>query len=222
MEANEPWYRVTPSTKAEHRLQFEAICEAMKVDPSSPTALSDLRDPTKFPAETFMNALLDGAVRAPYDTFRDTIDGVWVSPPPEMMEWQRSGNFARALKAKGVQYIIMGNLTEEWYVYGIIHPVSNMADITLNMERYYSAEVTAALLKCYPPLPDNATKDEITKYMGTALSDAQVYVPLRILARDLANAGFPMLRYEIGWVPEQLSEMTGGLFIRSFRPLVAR
>ncbi|KZT66243.1 carboxylesterase [Daedalea quercina L-15889] len=199
-----------PSSKADHRTQYEAVCKALGLDPSSPTTYSDLRDPSKVPAETIMNALLDGKVPAPYDTFRDSIDGVWVKPTPEMMEWQRSGNFARAIKAKGVQYVLMGNLTQEWYVYGLVHPVKTMEDFTLNMERYYSADVTALLLKCYPPLPSNATQDEVNKYMGTALSDAQVYVPLRILARDLINAGFPLLRYEIGWVPEQLSALTGG------------
>jgi len=201
----------TPSTKADHRLQFEAVCKALGLDPSSPTALSDLRDTTKFPAEAIIKVLLDGSVPAPYDTFRDTIDGVWVSPPPEMMEWQRSGNLARGLKDKGVQYIIMGNLTEEWYVYGIIHPgITTMADCVVNMERYFSADVTQKLFACYPALPDSPTQAQVTKFMGTALSDAQVYIPLRILARDLINAGYPILRYEIGWVPEQLSAMTGG------------
>ncbi|KAH9836084.1 carboxylesterase [Rhodofomes roseus] len=200
----------TPSSKADHRPQFQAVCKALGLDPSSPTVLTDLRDPTKYPAQTIMTALLDGAVPAPYDTFRDTIDGVWVAPPPEMMEWQRSGDFARGLKAKGVKYIIMGNLTEEWYVYGIIHPVHTMADCVTNMERYFSPDVTQKLFAAYPPLPDNPTPAQITKFMGTALSDAQVYIPLRILARDLANAGYPVLRYEIGWVPEQLSEFTGG------------
>ena len=148
-----------PSSKADHRPQFEAVCKALGIDPTSPTAYPDLCDPQKYPAETIMNALLAGKVPAPYDTFRDTIDGVWVRSAPDMMEWQRSGNFARALKAKGVQYVIMGNLTQEWYVYGIVHPVKNMQEITLNMQRYYSTEVTDLLLKSYPPLPANATQD---------------------------------------------------------------
>lgn len=120
------------------------------------------------------------------------------------MIWQRSGDFARALKAKGVRSIVVGDLTEEWYLYSIAHPVRTVRDVRHNADRYYPAEVVERLLGMYRALPDDAPEDEVKRLFGELMSDGQVHLPVRLLARDLMAAGFPVVRYEIRWTPEQL------------------
>jgi len=61
-----------------------------------------------------------------------------------------------------------------------------------------------SLLEHYYKLPDNASSLASRKLFGEILSDAQVHLPVRILGRDLHEAGFPVLRYEIRWTPEKL------------------
>ncbi|PBK65048.1 hypothetical protein ARMSODRAFT_892310, partial [Armillaria solidipes] len=55
----------------------------------------------------------------------------------------------------------------------------------------------------YETLRDNATPEECAKMFGRMTSDYQVHLLVRILARDLHDAGFHVLRYEIRWTPEQ-------------------
>jgi hypothetical protein len=59
-------------------------------------------------------------------------------------------------------------------------------------------------MKEYPVLPPDAKKDEVTRRFGEILSVAQVHLPVRILARNLVENGFLVLRYEIRWAPEAL------------------
>ncbi|KAK7008413.1 hypothetical protein R3P38DRAFT_3324572 [Favolaschia claudopus] len=124
------------------------------------------------------------------------------------MEWQRSGGFASALREKGVKSIITGDLKEKWYLYSITHPIDSPKDIALNLERYYPQDMVTATTSHYASLPDTATREESIKLFGDIFSDFQVHLPIRIFACDLHDAGFPVLRYEIRWVPEQLR--TGG------------
>ncbi|KAG6377518.1 hypothetical protein JVT61DRAFT_15326 [Boletus reticuloceps] len=56
----------------------------------------------------------------------------------------------------------------------------------------------------YPTLPDNVSPEEAQRLFGDILADRQVNIPDRLLARDLRLVDFPVLRYEIHWVPEQL------------------
>jgi hypothetical protein len=137
-------------------------------------------------------------------TFRGCIEGSWLPGTPDIMEWQRSGGFAKALREKGVRSIVVGDLTEEWYLYSIAHPVKSMKDIELNLKRYYQDEFIKKTLEMYPTIPEGADEDEFKKLLGQVLSDGQVHLPVRLLARDLIESGFPTLRYEIRWTPEQL------------------
>ena len=120
------------------------------------------------------------------------------------MAWQRSGAFARGLRAHGVRSVVLGDLTEEWYLYSIAHPVRAPGDVRDNVRRYYPDTVVEKMLACYPPIREGASTAEMERYMGEVLADGQVHFPVRLLARDLLNAGFPVLRYEIRWTPEQL------------------
>jgi hypothetical protein len=119
------------------------------------------------------------------------------------MTWQRSGGFAKGLWDKGVRSIIVGDLTEEWYLYSIAHSLGSPRDIAANLSRYYPGDMVQRMVSMYKTLPDDAGTPEVERLFGEILSDGQVHLPVRLLARDLHKAGFPVLRYEIRWTPEQ-------------------
>lgn len=126
------------------------------------------------------------------------------------MAWQRSGAFAAGLRRAGVQSVAVGDLSEEWYLYAIAHPIGCAADVRHNLLRYYAEETVDALLALYAPLPADAPLEACFARFGTVLSDGQVHLPVRMLARDLLASGFPVLRYEIRWTPEQVRDRTKG------------
>lgn len=98
---------------------------------------------------------------------------------------------------------MVGDLIAEWYLYSIPHPIESPKDIVPNLERYYTKDMVMKLLEHYPELPEDATSEESQRLFGEVLSDSQVYLPGRILVRDLHDAGFPVLRYDIRWAPEK-------------------
>ncbi|KAK0459277.1 carboxylesterase [Desarmillaria tabescens] len=175
----------TPKTPAELRPQFDALCRALGLDPRDPDILKTLQT---------------DVVGTEFGTFRGCVDNDWMLSTPDTMEWQRSGGFAAALKEKGVKCVVVGETREEWYLYSIAHPVKTLVDVQKNLERYYDKAIVEDILHMYPP-PEK--EEEIQKYYGDIFSDWQVYLPVRILAKDLLNAGYPALRYQILWVPEQ-------------------
>lgn len=148
----------------------------------------------------------------PHGTFRGCLEGGWIAVDPEPMAWQRKsgGGFADGLRRAGVQSVVVGDLKDEWYLYSIAHPINSESEIRPNLLRYYPEFLVDGFLKLYPPLDASATQEDFQRRFGEALSDGQVHLPVRILARDLINAGFPILRYEIRWTPEQVRAMTKG------------
>ncbi|KIY66537.1 carboxylesterase [Cylindrobasidium torrendii FP15055 ss-10] len=191
---------LAPKTPKELRPQFEALCDALDIDPKTATALEELR---KIPAKRLCEVIETDAVGTENGTFRGCVDDVWLLSEPEVMAWQRSGNFARALRSKGVRSIIVGDVSEEWYLYSIAHPISSPKDIIPNLERYYPESMVAQMVTHYRTLPPDAGPKESARLFGEILSDFQVHLPCRILARDLRAVGFPVLRYTFLWTPEQ-------------------
>jgi hypothetical protein len=59
-----------------------------------------------------------------------------------------------------------------------------------------------SLINQFSAIAPDAKEEELTKRFGEILSMAQVRLPVQILARDLVENGFPVLRYEIRWAPE--------------------
>lgn len=174
------------------------------MDPAAPDVLFTLRNPEKVPASAITHVIETDAVGVENGTFRGCLDGSWLATTPDPMTWQRSGGFANALKAKGVRSILVGDLTEEWYLYAIAHPVKNMDDVERNVERYYPVDVVKKLMPLYRTLPDDASEDDAKRLLGDITGDGQVHLPIRLLARDLVAADFPVVRYEIRWTPEQV------------------
>lgn len=196
--------RISPKTLPELRPQFDAFCRALGLDPKLPNILDILRDPRRVPAEDLMHVIETDAVGVYNGTFRGCLDGSWMATDPDPMMWQRNGDFGRKLREKGVKAVTVGNVSDEWYLYSIAHPINNPADIVPNLSRYYPHSIVKALIAMYPTPPDTATPEELQRLFGEILSDGQVNAPVRLLARDLQGIGFPVLRYEIQWTPEQL------------------
>ena len=196
--------RIAPRTPAELRPQFQALCHALKLDPSDPDILPTLRDPARVPWQDITRVIADDSLGVQWGTFRGCLEDSWIPVSPEPMAWQRSGDFARSLKAKGLRSIVVGDLKDEWLLYSWAHPVSSMRDIELNMERYYQKEVVKKIMAMYRSIPEDASREEFERLFGEMLSEGQVHLPVRLLARDLHAAGLPFVRYEIRWTPEQV------------------
>ncbi|KAI0032927.1 carboxylesterase [Vararia minispora EC-137] len=195
-----------PKPLAELDEQFDAFVMALGLDPSAPDILSTLRDPKHVPWRRLTD-LIDSEALGAHGTFRGAADGHWMSAEPGAMAWQRSGGLARGLAAHGVRSVVLGDLTEEWYLYAIAHPVETVADVKTNLLRYYPADVVEKLMDIYAGegrIKERMTKEEVFRLFGDILSQGQVHLPVRLLHRDLLAAGFPVARYEIQWTPEQV------------------
>ncbi|KAF9233740.1 Alpha/Beta hydrolase protein [Melanogaster broomeanus] len=193
-----------PKTATELRPQYEALCRVLNLDPASPTTLATLRDPTLVPATALMRVIETDSVGVENGTYRGCLDGSWIPVSPDPMAWQRSGQLALKLREKGMTSIAIGDLSEEWYLYAIAHPVSGPRDVFPNILRYYPRPIVEGLVKKYRTLSESASAEEAARLMGDILSDAQVHLPVRMFMRDFQKVGFPVFRYEIRWTPEQL------------------
>ena len=176
------------------------MCRALNLDPNAPDILSTLKDPVKVPWET-ITKIIETEELGPYGTFRGCLADDWVTV--EHMAWQRSGELGRELLAHGVKCVVIGDLTEEWYLYSIAHPIKGPQDILPNLERYFPTDVARNLIKEFQPRAPLADLEEAVKLFGEILSCGQVHLPVRMFAKDMAASGFPVLRYEIRWTPEQ-------------------
>ncbi|KAJ3830506.1 Alpha/Beta hydrolase protein [Lentinula raphanica] len=195
---------IAPKTPSELRPQFEALCRALSLDPDLPDILTTIQDPAIVAASKICELIETDALGTEYGTFRGCVDDhSWMAASPDVMTWQRSGSFARNLTKRGVRSVVIGDLTEEWYLYSIANPITTAADITVNLERYYPVDMVEKMMKMYRRLGEDATTEDCVRLFGDILSDWQVHLPVRVLARDLHRAGFPVLRYEIAWTPEQ-------------------
>ncbi|KZS96571.1 carboxylesterase [Sistotremastrum niveocremeum HHB9708] len=190
---------IDPKTSSELQEQFNALVQALHLDPSSPSILEILQDPIKTSWESITTAIES---LGEFGAFRGCTDGKWL--PGGAMDWQASGDFGRSLKEKGVKSIVIGDLIDEWYLYSIADPVEKPEDVERFLRRYYQSDIVKKLVEVYKPLPNNATPEECKRLYGDILSEGQVHIPVRILRRDLAASGLPVLRYEIRWSPPQL------------------
>ncbi|PFH50958.1 hypothetical protein AMATHDRAFT_60152 [Amanita thiersii Skay4041] len=195
---------VDPKTPAELREQFRALCHALKLDPDAPDILDTLRDPIKVPWSDITRVIENDTLGVQYGTFRGCLSSDWMTTSPGPIARQRSGQFARSLRARGVRSIVLGDLLDEWYLYSVAHPIQSPKDILPNLKRYFQDDVLASLSECFDSLPDDAKSEDAARVFGEILSSAQVHLPVRLLHLHLYAAGFPVFRYEIHWTPEQL------------------
>ncbi|KAL1745249.1 Alpha/Beta hydrolase protein, partial [Schizophyllum fasciatum] len=193
-----------PKTPAELRPQYAALCTALNLDPASPDTLPALRDPSRICASQITHAIETDAVSIEHGTYRGTLAPPWLPSAPDPMAWQRSGRLARALRTRGIRSLLLGDVPDEWYLYSIAHPIARAADVAVNLRRYYPGEMVERMLELWEPLPGDAPREVAARRFGEVLSAGQVHVPVRLLHRDLAQAGFPVVRYTVRWAPEQV------------------
>lgn len=203
-----------PKTPLELHAQFDSLAKSVNLEPTSPDVLAKLSDPSYTSWQSLVTAI-EGLT--PYGTFRGSTDGTWM--PSGAMAHQASPAFATGLKDAGVNFIVVGDLKEEWYLYSIAHPIPDYESISENLKRYYPDDIVERILLYYGK---EGTGDQkgCEKLFGRMLSDGQgmqsyeylyestdllsiVHLPVRILHRDLVANGFPVLRYQINWTPEQ-------------------
>ncbi|KAJ3545625.1 hypothetical protein NMY22_g2360 [Coprinellus aureogranulatus] len=185
-----------PKSPKEFRPQFEALCRALGLDPDAEDVVQTLKDPAKVPWNAITKVIEEEKL-GPYGTFRGCLSSDWIKVSPGPMERQRDGSFAAALKEHGVKFVVVGEVIDEWYLYSIAHPISSTDDFVPNLERYFSPQFVAEVMQF------DREGEDVERRFGELLSLLQVHLPVRILARDLVAGGFPVLRYQIRWTPEQ-------------------
>lgn len=168
-----PFTRANPKTPQELQTQYEALLRCLGIDPHHEDSLAKLKDPKETPWERITYEIETNLVKS--GTFRATSDGSFLpsASPHGEMEFQGSPGFAQALKEKGVRGIIVGDLSEEWYLYSIAHPIESIEDIEPNLKRYYSDQIVEKLMTTYETLPPDASPQECAKLYGRILSDCQ-------------------------------------------------
>jgi len=191
-----------PQTPEEYRAQFQALCWALDLDPDDPDVLTTLRDSAKVPWAAITH-VIETETLGMYGTFRGCLIEDWLGPSPDPITWQRSGGLAKGLREHGVRSIVVGDLSEEWYLYSIAHPVHKPGDIAPNLRRYFPSDVVDGFIEKWRKIPDDAGSDKVRKLFGEILSCGQVHLPIRLLVEDLQAANFPVFRYSIEWTPEQ-------------------
>ncbi|KAF8075239.1 Alpha/Beta hydrolase protein [Lyophyllum atratum] len=191
-----------PQTPEEYRPQFIALCRALDLDPEAPDILETLRDPIKVPWSSITHVIETDALGT-YGTFRGCLSGDWLAVSPDPVTWQRSGGLAKGLREHGVRSIVVGDLSEEWYLYSIAHPIQTIGDIAPNLRRYVPTDVVDGFLGKWRKIPEDKGSEEAQKVYGEILSCLQVHLPIRLLVEDLHAAEFPVFRYTIEWTPEQ-------------------
>ncbi|KJA19623.1 hypothetical protein HYPSUDRAFT_44186 [Hypholoma sublateritium FD-334 SS-4] len=192
-----------PKTPVELQPQFDALCRALDLDPRASDILTVLKDPSRVPWSSITRAIENEEILGHFGTFRGALSNDWVNVRPGLVEWQRSGGLARGLQDHGVKSVVIGDLTEEWYLYSIAHPIKGPQDILPNMERYYPKQVAQRMIAAFPQLPDDAGSKESARLYGEIMSLGQVHLPVRLFSQEMISHGFPVLRYQIGWSPEQ-------------------
>ncbi|KAH9060929.1 carboxylesterase [Lactarius vividus] len=192
----------SPKTPEQLRPQFAALSRALGLDPDAADTLSILRDPSKISWQS-ITELIDSESLGAHGTFRGCLDGAWLSNSPDPMTWQRTGGLARGLLEHGVRNVIVGDLSEEWYLYSIAHPIKQNNDVQRNLERYYPTDMVQDMIKIYWSPPDDSKAEEFEKLFGVILATGQVHLPVRLLHRDLLQENYPTFRYAIKWTPEQ-------------------
>lgn len=148
----------------------------LDLDPTSEASLQTLRDSNKVPWESITSAAEE---LIPYGTFRGCTDGEFL--PNDMMAYQASPEFASGLKSKGVKFLVVGDMRDEWYLYSIAHPITDWKSIGDNLRRYYPDAIVERILGHYGEAGmglgkgkgKDVGREECEKMFGVMLSEGQ-------------------------------------------------
>jgi hypothetical protein len=194
--------RSDPKTAEELQPQFNALCKALRLDPDSPDILDILRDPVKVPWTEITKVVETEALGIKHGIFPACLSADWIQTEPGPMERQRNGEFARGLRERGIQSIVVGEVSDEWYNYSFSHPIHySPFEIGEILERYFPVRVANNIIKYFG---EAKKRIDGTMLLSKFLAAGIVHLPIRLLHKDLLAAGFPVMRYRIEWIPEQL------------------
>jgi len=196
--------RSDPKNDEELQPQFDALCRALKLHPYSRDILDTLRDPVKVPWTAITKVIESNALGIEHGIFRACLSDDWIPAETGLMDSQRSGNFARGLRGRGVQSIVVGEVSDEWYIYSVSHPMSSPQDCRRHLMRHFSDRIVRRLMSCFKEIPEDGDLEAARAVLGQAFSCVLTHFPIRLLHRDLLEADFPVIRYRIEWTPEQL------------------
>ncbi len=198
--------RSDPKTREELQPQFNTLCKALKLNPDSPDILDTLRDPVKVPSMEIAKVIESEALGVEHGIFRACLSDDRIQTEPGPMERQRNGQFARGLRERGVQSVVVGEVSDEWYNYSFSHAISSPQDIGPTLRRYFPSSVSAKIIRCF----DESKNEAKAKLLfGSLLAAGLVHLPIRLLHKDLLAAGFPVMRYRIEWIPEPTPSRSG-------------
>jgi hypothetical protein len=196
--------RLDPKNDEQLQSQFDALCRALKLQPYSRDILDTLRDPVKVPWTAITKVIESDALGIEHGIFRACRSDDWIPTQLGLMDRQRSGKFARGLRERGVQSIVVGEVSDEWYIHSVSHPMSSPQDCHRHLNSHFSSKTVRKLMCCFREVPDDADLEATRAVLGQALSCVLTHFPVRLLHRELLEADFPVIRYRIEWTPEQL------------------
>ncbi|QSZ36146.1 hypothetical protein DSL72_007271 [Monilinia vaccinii-corymbosi] len=197
-----------PKTPAECQDQFDELCRFFSIPKESSGAekLSALR-------KVESTKLVGAIMKLKRHTFRPVTDSSFIQPG--MMDYHRSGAFAREFKRRNFKILIGETLNEETLYAAINGPEANLESLRLQILNYYAPATTCRVLQHYT-LPTTQEKSDWTSLYGHIISDGQVRAPSRLLANSLFANGVEVgdiWRYRIAY---RLSFITDAVAPRSF------
>ena len=192
--------RLDPKDDLELQPQFDALCRALKLNPYSPDVLDTLRDPVKVPWTAITKVIESEALGIEHGIFRACQSDDWVPTQFGLMDRQKSVKFARGLRERGVQNVVVGEVSDEWYIYSFAYQMSSPQDC----HRHFPDGTFWKLSSCFKEISKDEDLEVAKAVLGQALSCILTHFPIRLLHRDLLEADFPVIRYRIEWTPEQL------------------
>ncbi len=160
--------RSDPKNDEELQPQFDALCRALKLHPYSRDILDTLRDPVKVPWTAITKVIESNALGIEHGIFRACLSDDWIPAETGLMDSQRSGNFARGLRGRGVQSIVVGEVSDEWYIYSVSHPMSSPQDCRRHLMRHFSDRIVRRLMSCFKEIPEDGDLEAARAVLGQA------------------------------------------------------
>ncbi|RDW87508.1 carboxylic ester hydrolase-8 [Coleophoma crateriformis] len=185
--------------------QFEDLCTRFDID-SSLSAEQKVERLRRVP----YTELVEQILKLKKHTFRASTDGEFV--PKTFLRDILDGTFTARLKKHGVS-IMLGEVENEEMLYRLVNPASSYATMVQQLNNYYPAPVTDALLASgiYEIPESGADKDEWRDCFAKIVADCQVHATIRGFASSLLETADPLPinkvhRYRICWRAKGLDE----------------
>ena len=207
-----------PRPLAETQPQFEEVCDYFKI-PKTLSGAEKLSALRQIDAYDLVAAIKD----LKNHTFRPITDEDFIHSG--MIEYQRSGEFAKEFKKRGMKLLI-GEMLNEESLYSVYNPPEpNEESLRLQIANYYGPTTADRVLPWYK-VPTSTDKKEWLALYGSIISDGQVRAPSRFLVNSLIEHGVDIKdiwRYQIAhrmsFIDEKSAPMDWGVTHAMDRPI---